>query len=273
MFGQWLSERLGQQFIVENRAGAGGTLGTAAVVRSAADGYTLLLLSTVEVINATLYDKAGFDFARDIIPVAGLARSPLFMVMNPAVPAQTIPEFIAYAKSNPRKMNMSSAGNGSPQHVYGELFKLQAGVDMLHVPYRGSAPALADLISGQVHVMFEPPTSSLPYIRSGQLRAMAVTGPTRWQGMSNLPAVAEFVPGFTADVFGGIGAPRGTPQAVIQKLNGEISAALASQKFKTWLADTNRDPLAMSPEEFGRYVRGEIEKCARVIKAANIKAE
>jgi tripartite-type tricarboxylate transporter receptor subunit TctC len=272
MIAPLLSEKLGQQFIVENRAGASGTLATAAVVRSAADGYTLLLISSVEVITATLYDKAGFDFERDIVPVAGLSGAPFVMIVNQAFPARTVPEFIAYAKANPGKVNMGSAGNGTPQHVYGELFKLQAGVNLMHVPYRGSAPALTDLVSGQVHVIFEAMSSSVQYMNSGHLRGLAVANSTRLPGL-DLPTVSEFVPGFEMIGFTGIGVPRGTPRDIIEKLNREINLCLDDPKIKSLLDNTNRVALKGSPGQFAERVSNEIEKAAKAIKAANIKAE
>jgi tripartite-type tricarboxylate transporter receptor subunit TctC len=273
MIAPCLSEKLGQQFIVENRPGATGTLGTAAVVRSAPDGYTLLLLSTLDAITATLYDKAGFDFAHDIVSVSGIAVAPFVMIVNPSVPAKSVPEFIAYAKENPGKLNMGSAGNGSPQHVYGELFKLQTGINLFHVPYRGSAPALTDLMSGQVQVMFEAMSTSIQYIRSGQVRGLAVASASRWQGLQELPTIGEFVPGFEISGFTGIGVPRGTPTAIVEKLNREINLCLDDPKVKSVIADTYRMPIKGSQETFARFVRSEIEKSAKAIKAANIKPE
>jgi tripartite-type tricarboxylate transporter receptor subunit TctC len=273
MVAPWLSEKLGQRFIVENRPGAAGTLGTVSVVRSAADGYTLLLISSAEVITATLYEKAGFDFARDIVPVSGISVAPFVMIVNPLLSARSVPEFIAYAKANPGKLNMASAGNGTPQHVYGELFKLQIGVNMMHVPYRGSAPALTDLMSGQVHVMFEPMTTSIQYMKSGQVRGLAVASSSRWAGLQELPTIGEFVPGFEIVGFSGIGAPRGTPKGIVEKLNREINLCLDDPKIKSLLADASRLPLKGSQDAFARLVGSEIEKSAKAIKAANIKAE
>lgn len=267
-----LSERLGQQIIVENRVGAAGTLGTAAVVRSAPDGYTLLLLSAVEVITATLYDKSGFDFARDIVPVAGIAYAPFIMIVNPALPARSVPEFIAYAKANPGKMNMASPGNGTPGHVYGELFKIQTGVNLEHVPYRGGAPALTDLMSGQVHVMFEPMSTSIQHMRTGQVRGLGVANASRWPGV-DLPTIGESVPGFEVYGFVGIGTPRGTPKDIIERLNREINLCLDDPKITAVLADTYRMPLKGSQEAFARFVSSEIEKSAKAIRAANIRAE
>src|SRR5262245_8495637 len=251
MIASCLSERLGQQFIVENRVGASGTLGTSAVVRSAPDGYTLLLLSVQEPITATLFDKTGFDFARDIVPVAGITYAPFVMIVHPSVPARTVPEFIAHAKANPGKLNMGSPGIGSPGHVYGELFKLQTGVNLLHVPYLGSAPALTDLVSGQVHVMFESMTTSVQYMRQGQVRGLGVANASRWLSL-DLPTIGEFVPGFEVYGFVGIGTPRGTPRDIVEKLNREINLCLDDRKIKTLLADTNRMALKGSQEEFAR---------------------
>ena len=223
--GQWLSERLGQQFVIENRPGAGGNIGTEAVVRAPADGYTLLLVGTANAINATLYDKLNFNFIRDIAPVAGVIRAPNVMVVNPSVPAKTVPEFIAYAKANPGKINMASAGNGTAGHMAGELFKMMTGVDMVHVPYRGAAPALTDLLGGQVQVMFDTMPSSIEHIRAGKLRALAVTTATRSEALPDVPTVAEFVPGYEASGWFGVGAPKNTPAEIIDRLNREINAA------------------------------------------------
>jgi tripartite-type tricarboxylate transporter receptor subunit TctC len=225
------------------------------------------------VIAATLYDKAGFDFARDIVSVSGIAMGPPVMIVNPLFPARSVPEFIAYVKANPGKVNMASAGNGTPQHVYGEFFKLQTGVNMVHVPYRGSAPALTDLISGQVHVMFEPMATSAQHMKTGQVRGLAVASATRWAGLQELPTIGEFVPGFEVTLFGGIGAPHGTPREIIEKLNREINLCLDDPKIKSFLADTSRLPLKGSQEAFARLVTSEIEKSAKAIKAANIKPE
>jgi tripartite-type tricarboxylate transporter receptor subunit TctC len=272
MITPWLSERLGQQFIVENRAGASGTLGTAAVVRSVPDGYTLLLISSVDVITATLFDKTGFDFSRDIIPVAGIAGAPAVMVVNPSLPVRSVPEFIAYARANPGKLNMASAGNGTPQHVYGELFKLQTGVNMQHVPNR-SAAGITDLVTGQSHVSFEPMSTSVQYMQSGNVRGLAVSSASRWPGLPDLPTIGEFVPGFEFSLFSGIGAPRGTPRDVVEKLNREINLSLDDPKIKASITGTGRMGLKGSQEAFARLVASEIEKSAKAIKAANIKAE
>ena len=244
LIGQWLSERLGQPFVIENRPGAGTNIGTEAVVRAPPDGYTLLLVGRRNAINATLYDKLNFNFIRDIAPVAGIIRVPLVMVVNPSVPAKTVPEFIAYAKANPGKINMASAGIGTPGHVAGELFKMMAGVDMVHVPYRGAAPALTDLLGGQVQVMFGTTVSSIEHIRAGKLRALAVTTATRSEALPDIPTVGEFVPGYEASAVFGIGAPRNTPAEIVDKLNKEINAALADPKIKARLADLGGAVLA-----------------------------
>ena len=237
LMGQWLSERLGQQFVIENRPGAGSNIGTEMVVRASPDGYTLLLVGPPAAINATLYDNLNFNFIRDIAPVAGIMRVPEVMMVNPSVPAKTLPEFIAYAKANAGKINMASAGSGSVPHVAGELFKFMAGVNMVHVPYRGGGPALIDLLGGQVQVMFEPTISSIEYIRTGRLRALAVTTVTRSDALPDIPTVSEFVPGFEASAWYGIGAPKNTPTEIVDKLNGEINAGLADPKIRERLAD------------------------------------
>ena len=272
LMGQWLSERLGQQFVVENRPGAGSNIGTEAVVRAAPDGYTLLLVQPAAAINATLYDKLSFNFARDIAPVASFVRVPLIMQVNPSVPARTVPEFIAYAKANPGKINMASPGNGTAPHVAGELFKTMAGVDMIHVPYRGETPALTDLISGQVQVMFAGP-ASIVQIRAGKLRALAVTTAARWEGMPDTPTVADFLPGYEASAWFGIGAPKETPAEIVDRLNKEINAGLADPKIKAQLAQLSGTVLAGSPADFGKLIADETEKWGKVIRTANIKAE
>jgi tripartite-type tricarboxylate transporter receptor subunit TctC len=273
LIGQWLSEQLGQPFIVENRPGAVSNIGTEAVVRAPPDGYTLLIVTTPNVINATLYDNLNFNFIRDIAPVAGLTRDFLVMLVNPSVPVKTVPEFIAYAKANPGKLSMASAGNGSPQHIAGELFKIMTGVDMVHVPYRGTAPALTDLLAGQVHVVFEIITASIEYIRAGKLRALAVTSPIRLEALPDVPAVSDFLPGYETSIFRGVGAPKNTPAKIIDKLNKAINAGLADPKIKTRIADLGAAVLPMSPNEFGKLIADETEKWAKVIRAANIKAE
>jgi len=273
LIGQWLSERLGQQFVIENRPGAGTTIGTEVVVRAPADGYTLLLVSSDSAINATLYEKLSFNFIRDIAPVAGIVRLPFLMLVNPSVPAKTVPEFIAYAKANPGKINMASPGIGTTPHVAGELFKMMAGLNLVHVPYRGGAPALTDLISGQVQVMFLSPAASIEYIRSGRLRALAVTSATRWEGLPDLPTVVDFLPGYEASVWFGVGAPKNTPNEIIDTLNTEINAALSDPKLKARLADLGGKVLPGSPTDFGKLIADETEKWGKVIRAANIKAE
>jgi tripartite-type tricarboxylate transporter receptor subunit TctC len=273
LIAQWLSERLGQQFIVENRPGAGGNVATELVVRAPADGYTLLLVPAPAAINATLYDNLNFNFIRDVAPVAGILRVPEVMVVNPAVPANTVPEFIAYAKANPGKINMASAGNGTVPHVAGELFKFMTGVDLVRVGYRGGGPALVDLMGGQVQVMFEPTLSTIGYIRAGKLRALAVTSATRSAALPDVPTVGEYVPGYEATAWFGIGAPRNTPPDIVAKLNGEINAGLADAKIKERLADMGGEPMPMSSAEFAQFIADETQKWGKVVRAAGIKAE
>ena len=273
LIGQWLSERLGQPFVIENRPGAGTNIGTEAVVRAPADGYTLLLVGSSSAINATLYDKLTFNFIRDIAPVASIIRQPNVMLVNPSVPAKTVPEFIAYAKADPGKINMASAGNGSSSHVFGELFKMMAGVNIVHVPYRGGAPALTDLLGGQVQATFVPVPASIEYVRAGKLRALAVTTTTRSDALPDIPTVGDFVRGYEASGFVGLGAPKNTPAEIIEKLNKEINAALADPKIKARLADLGGTVLPDSPAEFGKLVADETEKWGKVIRAANIKPE
>jgi tripartite-type tricarboxylate transporter receptor subunit TctC len=273
LIGQWLSERLGQQFIIENRPGAGSNIATEAAVRAPPDGYTLLFVTTPNAINAVLYEKLNFNFIRDIAPVAGIIRVPLVMEVHPSFPARTISEFIAYAKANPGKINMASAGIGSTPHVAGELFKMMAGVNMIHVPYRGGAPAITDLLGGQVQVMFSALSDSMEVIRSGQLRALAVTTATRLDVLPNLPIVGDFVPGYEASAWYGIGAPKNTPAEIVDKLNKEINAALADPKIKGRLVDLGGTVLGGTPADFGNLIAEETEKWAEVIRAANIKAE
>jgi tripartite-type tricarboxylate transporter receptor subunit TctC len=273
LIGQWLSERLGQQFVVENRPGAVSNIATEAVVRSTADGYTLLLVSLPQAFNATLYDNLNFDFVRDIAPIASINRAPGVMEVNLSVPAKTIPEFIAYAKVNPGKINMASAGSGSVPHVYGELFKKMTGIDMTAVHYRGSAPALIDLIGGQVQVMFDTMSSSIEYIRAGKLRALAVTTATRLGALPDLPTVAEFVPGYEASGWQGIGAPKNTPDEIVDRLNKEINAALIDPNFKVRLAALGSTVFPGSPADFGKHIAAETEKWGALFRAANIKAE
>jgi tripartite-type tricarboxylate transporter receptor subunit TctC len=273
LLGQWLSARFGQPFVVENRPGGGGNIGTEAVVRAPPDGYTLLLVGTPNMINATLYEKLNFNFIRDIAPVASIDRVPLVMEVNPAFPAKNVPEFIAYAKANPGKINMASAGTGTGQHVAGELFKMMAGVDMVHVPYRSAGPALADLIGGQVQVMFDGIPSSIEHLRAGRLRALAVTTATRLEVLPDIPTVGDFVPGYEASGVHGIGAPKNTPAEIVDKLNKEINAALADPKMKARLADLGVAVLPGSPAAFGKLIAEETDKWAKVIRFAGLKAE
>jgi tripartite-type tricarboxylate transporter receptor subunit TctC len=273
LMGQWLSERLGQPFVVENRTGAATNLGTEAVVRAPADGYTLLLCSSVNATNATLYEKLNFNFIRDIAPVAGALRGPHVLVVNPSVPAKTVREFIAYAKVNPRKLNMASAGTGNGTHLAGELFKVMADIDMVHVPYRSGGPALTDLLGGQMQVMFPTTVSSIEYIRAGRLRALAVTAATRSDALPDTPTVAESVPGYEASNWFGVCAPKTTPAEIVDKLNKEINAGLADPKITARLADLGGTPLVGSPTDFGKLIADETEKWGKVIRAANIKPE
>jgi tripartite-type tricarboxylate transporter receptor subunit TctC len=273
LLGQWLSARFGQPFVVENRPGGGGNIGTEAVVRAPPDGYTLLLVGTPNMINATLYEKLNFNFIRDIAPVASIDRVPLVMEVNPAFPAKNVPEFIAYAKANPGKINMASAGTGTGQHVAGELFKMMAGVDMVHVPYRSAGPALADLIGGQVQVMFDGIPSSIEHLRAGRLRALAVTTATRLEVLPDIPTVGDFVPGYEASGVHGIGAPKNTPAEIVDELNKEINAALADPKMKARLADLGVAVLSGSPAAFGKLIAEETDKWAKVIRFAGLKAD
>jgi tripartite-type tricarboxylate transporter receptor subunit TctC len=269
LLAQWLSERLGQQFIIENRPGAATNIATEAVVRAPPDGLTLLFISVSNVINATLYDRLTFNFIRDITPIAGLIRQPSLMVVNPSIPAKTVPEFISYAKVN--RANYASIGIGSSNHVTGELFKMMTGIDMVHVPYRGGAPALTDLIAGHVQVMFIGPVGSIQYVKDGQLRALAVTTARRTAALPDLPTVADSVPGFEASSWFGFGAPRNTPTEITNTLNREINAALADPKIKAHLAELGGTALAGSPTDFGQLIVDEAEKWGKVIRAANVK--
>jgi tripartite-type tricarboxylate transporter receptor subunit TctC len=273
LMGQWLSERLGQPFIIENRPGAGGNIATEAVVRAAADGYTLLLAGGNDAINATLYRKLNFNFIRDITPVAGIAIGPNVVVVSLSVPAKTLPEFIAYAKANPGAVNMGSAGTGSNNHMSGELFKAMTGVNMVHVPYRGGAPAITDLIAGQVQVNFSPLPTSIEYIKAARLRALAVTTASRWPGLPDIPAVAEFVPGYEASTWTGIGAPRGTPAEIVEKLNKAVNAGLADANLKGQLFDLGATVLPGSPVDFAKFIVEETKKWGDVVKFSGAKVE
>jgi tripartite-type tricarboxylate transporter receptor subunit TctC len=273
LIGQWLSERLGQSFVIENRPGADGNLGTEAVANAPPDGYTLLLATVPNAVNATLYQKLNFNFIRDIAPVAGVIRVPMVVLVHPSVAARTIPEFITYAKANPGKINMASAGTGSAPHMAGELFNVMAGVSMVHVPYRGQGPALADLLGGQVQVLFATAPGTTDYIRTGRLRALAVTTSTQAEVLRDLPTVGDFVPGYEANQWYGIGVPQRTPLEIVDKLNKEINAAFANTAMKARFADVGGEPLAGSPAEFGKLIADETEKWAKVIKFVGIKSE
>ena len=273
LIGQWLSERLGQQFVVENRPGAASNLATEDVVKASADGYTLLLVAPPAAINATLYDNLNFDLIHDIAPVASIARGPGVMVVNPMFPAKSVPEFIAYAKANPGKINMATAGSGSMLDVYGELFMMMAGVDMVRVPYRGAPPALADLIGGRVQVVFDTFAASIALVRAGKLRALAVTTATHSPALPDIPSLGDFLPGYDASVWEGIGAPKNTPPEIVAKLNMEINAALVDPSIKARFADFCRATFATSPAGFGKFLVEEIEKWANVIRLASIKPE
>jgi tripartite-type tricarboxylate transporter receptor subunit TctC len=268
---QWLSERLGRPFFVENRPGAGSNIAAEAVAHAPPDGYTLLLVGATNATNATLYERLNFNFIRDIAPVAGIMRAPFVMEVTPSLRAQTVPEFIAYAKANPRKINMASAGIGSANQIFGELFKSMTGIDMVHVPYRGDL--FPDLIAGQVQVYFGPMASSIGFIRAGKVRALAVTTAARWEGTPDIPAIGESVPGYEASAWYGIGAPQKTPPEVIDKLNSQINAALVDPKIKARLADVGGTVLPGSPTDFGKLIAEETEKWGKVIRAAGIKAE
>ena len=273
MIGQWLSERLGQPFIVENRPGGGSNIGTEAVVNAAPDGYTLLMIAPANAINASLYDKLNFNFIRDIAPVAGIIRVANVMEVHPSVPAHSVPEFIAYAKANPGKINMASGGNGTANHVSGELFKMMTGVDMVHVPYRGAAPAITDLLAGQVEVNFGAMPASIEHIRAGKLRALAVTTATRSEALPDIPTVGEFVPGYEASSWWGVGAPKNTPADIVATLNKEINAGLADPKIKARLADLGGTVIAGSPADFGKLIADETEKWAKVVKFSGAKPD
>ena len=273
IMGQWLSERLGQQFVIENKPGAGNNIGTETVINAPPDGYTVYLVNPATAINATLYQKLSFNFLRDMLPVAGFIRVPNVMEVNPSVPAKTVAEFIAYAKANPGKINWASSGNGTSVHLSGELFKMMTGVQLQHVPSRGSAPALTDMISGQVHVMFDNMPSSLPHIQGGKLRALGVTTSVRSDALPDVPTVGDTVAGYEASAFFGMGVPKGTPPEIIEKLNKEINAGLADPKIKAKLADLGGMLIAGSPADFGKLVADETDKWAKVIKAGGVALE
>jgi tripartite-type tricarboxylate transporter receptor subunit TctC len=273
LIGQWLSERLGQPFVIENRPGAGSNIATELVVRAPADGYTLLLVTTANAVNATLYDKLNYVFMRDIAPVAGLIRVPVVVEVNPAVPVKTIPELIAYAKANPQELNMGSAGNGTVQHIAGELFKMMTGVRMLHVPYRGQAPALIDLLAGQVQVMFDSMPASIEHVRAGRVRALAVGTATRSPALPDVPTVGDVVPGFEASAWYGVAAPRNTPAEIVEQLNKEINAAFADPRIKTRLTELGGMVLAGSPADFGKLIAEETEKWGKVVRFAGAKPD
>jgi tripartite-type tricarboxylate transporter receptor subunit TctC len=272
LIAQWLSERLGQQFVVENRTGAGSNIAAEAVVRAPADGYTLLFVTAANAINTALYEKLSFNLSRDIVPVAGLIRAPSVLEVNPSVPAKSVLEFIAFAKANPAKLIMASGGIGTPSHVFGELFKFMTGVNLMHVPYRGAAPAVTNLLAGQVQVFFDPFPNSIEYIRAGKLRPLAITSATRSEALPDVPTVSEFVPGYEASFWFGVGAPKATPAEIVEQLNKEVNAALADPKMKVRLADLGV-ALPGSPAEFGKLIAEEIEKWGKVIRAANIKPD
>jgi tripartite-type tricarboxylate transporter receptor subunit TctC len=273
LIGQWLSERLGQQFVIENRPGAGSNVGTEVVVNAPPDGYTLLLVGASSAINATLYEKLNFNFLRDITPVSGIVSIPFIMVINPSLPAKTVSEFIAYARANPGKVNMASGGNGTAGHLSGELFKMMAGINMVHVPYRGEAPALTDMIGGHVQAMFGTMPASIEYVRAGKLRPLAVTSARRSELLPDLPTVGDFVPGYETSAVQGVGAPKSTPAEIIDKLNKEINAALADPKIKARVADMGGTVLAGSPADFGKLIADETEKWGKVVKFSGAKPD
>jgi tripartite-type tricarboxylate transporter receptor subunit TctC len=272
LMGQWLSERLGQQFAIENRTGAGGNIATEAVVRAPPDGYTLLTCGTANAVSASLYERLGFNFIRDVAPVAGLVHLPLVLIVNPSVPTKTAAEFIAYAKANPGKLNFASSGNGASEHLAVEQFKIMTGVDVTHVPYRGGAPALTALLGGQVQAQFAVGSTALAGIKAG-MRPLAVTTATRWAALPDVPTLGETVPGYDVSVWYGVGAPKNTPSEIIEKLNKEINAGLADPKLKAQLSDLGGTPFTGSPGDFGKFIADETEKWAKVVKSANIKAE
>jgi tripartite-type tricarboxylate transporter receptor subunit TctC len=271
--GQWLSERVGQQFIIENQTGAGTNIATEAVVNSPPDGYTLLLITSANFINATLYEKLNFNFIRDITPVASLSREPAVMVVHPSVPANTVPQFIAYAKANPGKINFASGGIGAPSHVFGELFKMLTGVSMVHVPYRGAGPALTGLLGNQVQVYFSPLSAAIEYVKTGKLRALAVTTATRSEALADLPTMNEFVPDYEASNWYGIGAPKKTRAEIVDKLNKETNVVLADQRMRARIADLGETVLGGSPADAAKQIAAETDKWAKVVKFANVKVD
>jgi tripartite-type tricarboxylate transporter receptor subunit TctC len=273
LIGQWLSERLGQEFLTENRPGAGSNIGTEVVVNAPPDGYTLLLVGASSAINVTLYEKLNFNFLRDIIPIAGIISVPFIMAVGPSFPAKKVSEFIAYAKGNPGKVNIASGGNGTAGHLSGELFKMMTGVNMVHVPYRGEALALTDLLGGQVQVMFATIPASIEYIKAGSLRSLAVTTASRLDALPNVPTVGDLLPGYEASAWQGVGAPKNTPAEIIAKLNNEINTGLADPKLKVRLADLGGSVIAGSPADFGKLIADQTDKWGKVIRAANIKPE
>jgi tripartite-type tricarboxylate transporter receptor subunit TctC len=273
LIAQWLSERLGQQFFIENRPGAGTNVGTEAAIRSPADGYTLLISGSNAAINPALFPNLNFNYIRDVVPIGSIVRVPQLMQVHPGVPAQTVPEFIAYAKANPGKIAMGSGGNGSPAHVIGEYFKMTTGTDLTHVPYRGAAPAVTDLLGGQIQVAFTELATSLGHVKAGKLRALAVTTASRVEVLPDVPTLAEFIPGFEASQWVGLAAPKDTPREIVEKLNGEINAAIADPKIKSRFAELGAAVLPGSPEDFAKLIRDETEKWGKVIRGANIKVE
>jgi tripartite-type tricarboxylate transporter receptor subunit TctC len=273
LMGQWLSERLGQQFFVENRTGAATNVATEAVVRAAPDGYTLLMASASNAINATLYDNLSFNFIRDTTPIASIIGTPLVMMVNPSFPAKTVPTFLAYAKANPDKINMASSGSGSPPHVAGELFKMMTGIKMVHVPYRGDLPAITDLLAGQVQVYFGTLPASIEYVKAGNLRALAVTGATRSEALPDIATMGEFLPGYEATIWNGLNAPKNTPKEIVEKLNREINAVLTDPKFKARLAELGATPVPGSPADYAKLIADETEKWGKVVKLSGARAD
>jgi len=273
LMAQWVSVRLGQQIVVENKPGAGTNIATEAVVHAAADGYTLLYATSPNVITPLLYEKLNFDFARDIAPVAGIIRAPLLMLVNPTFPATTVPEFITYAKANPGKINMASSGNGTPAHVAGELFKMMAGIDLVHVPYRGGSPAMTDLLGGRVQMYFSVLPEGIQYLKAGQVRALAVTSATRWQTLPEIPSLSEFLPGYEASPWHGLAAPSNTPVGIIERLNAEVNSVLNEPEKKEQLFALGGESMPMTPAEFGTFIATETEKWQKVVRFSGLKAQ